>query len=171
MAYPFAVYFGLRHFSPSIMITGLVALLGARLIVSREQDKRAKLPYLIGAIGLIVVAARSPVIGLKAYPIVVSLALAGVFGYSLLRPPAVIESIVRVRRPDLPPAIVAYLRNLTIVWTGFFLINAAISAATALSGNMKLWTLYNGLISYMMIGALLIGEFAVRPTSDPAGEA
>jgi uncharacterized membrane protein len=170
MAYPFVVYFGLGRFSPRVMVAGLVALLSLRMILSRGQGRGSRLPYLFGGAGLIILAAHSPTVGLKAYPVLISLALAAMFGYSLLRPPTIIEQIVRVRRPEMPPAIVAYLRNVTLVWLAFFLINASISTVTALSGNMKLWALYNGFISYLMIGGLLLGEFALRPAvDDPAG--
>lgn len=168
MAYPFAVYFGLGRFSPRIIVAGLVIVLSLRMF--RAQDSGGRLPYLVGAIGVIIIAARSPVVGLRAYPILISLTLASVFVYSLVRPPTIIEKIVRVRRPHMPPEIVSYLRSVTTVWTGFFLLNAAISAATAFSGSMRLWTLYNGFLSYLMIGALLIGEFMLRPAAnDPSG--
>jgi uncharacterized membrane protein len=165
-AYPFAVYFGLGRFSPRLLVVGLVALLGLRMILSREDARRTRLSYIVGIAGLLILAARSPAVGLKAYPILISLTLAIMFTYSLIWPPTIIEQLVRVRRSSLLPPVVAYLRNVTIVWTGFFLINAAISAATAISGSMKLWTLYNGFISYLIIGALLLGEFALRPGAD-----
>jgi len=44
----------------------------------------------------------------------------------------------------------------------FFLINAALSAATAMSGSLKLWTLYNGFISYIAMGVMFAGEFLIR---------
>ena len=168
MAYPFAVYWGLGRFSTRIMIAGLLALLGLRL--TRAQNGRGRLPELIAATGVILIAARSPLVGLRAYPILISLTLASIFGYSLLRPPTIIEQIVRFRRPLMPPQIIPYLRKVTIVWTGFFLLNATISAATLASGDLKLWALYNGLLSYLLIGALMLGEFVIRPhTADLPG--
>ncbi len=164
MAYPFAVYFGLGRFSPRIMIAGLLALLSLRMY--RTPPGRGRLPYLVGGGGVVIIAARSPSVGLRAYPILISLTLASVFAYSLLRPPTLIEQIARMRRPQIPPRIVTYLRNVTIVWTGFFLLNAAISAATVVSGSIKLWTLYNGFVSYLIIGAILAGELMLRPAAD-----
>jgi len=171
MAYPFGVYFGLGYFSPRIIVAGIAALLALRMVVLREQIPRTRLPYIAGAVALIILAAASPIVGLKAYPIVISLGFGGVFAYSLLRPPTIIEEVVRLRRPDLPPHVADYLRNVTIVWLAFFMINASISAATAFSGSIKLWTLYNGLIAYLIMGALLAGEFFFRPadgTRSPA---
>ncbi len=164
IAYPFAIYFGLGRFSPRIMIAGLLALLGLRMY--RSPQGRGRLPYLVGGLGVVIIAARSPSVGLRAYPILISLTLASVFAYSLLRPPTIIEQIARMRRPRMPPRIVAYLRNVTIVWTGFFLLNAAISTATVVSGSIKLWTLYNGFVSYLIIGAILAGELLLRPAAD-----
>ena len=164
LAYPFAVYFGLRRFSPRIMVAGLVVVLALRMVSARNSGGR--LPYLVGGVGVILIAARSPAIGLRAYPILISLTLASVFGYSLMWPPTIIEQIVRVRRTSMSPRIVPYLRNVTIVWTGFFLLNAAIATATVVSGSIKLWTFYNGFVSYLLIGALLLGEFVMRPARD-----
>ncbi len=164
IAYPFAIYFGLGRFSPRIMIAGLLVLLGLRMY--RASNDRGRLPYLVGGLGVVIIAARSPSVGLRAYPILISLTLASVFAYSLLRPPTIIEQIARMRRPRMPLRIVTYLRNVTIVWTGFFLLNAAISTATVVSGSIKLWTLYNGFVSYLIIGAILAGELLLRPVAD-----
>ncbi len=164
IAYPFAIYFGLGRFSPRIMIAGLLVLLGLRMY--RAPHGRGRLPYLVGGLGVVIIAARSPSVGLRAYPILISLTLASVFAYSLLWPPTIIEQIARMRRPRMPLRIVTYLRNVTIVWTGFFLLNAAISTATVVSGSIKLWTLYNGFVSYLIIGAILAGELLLRPVAD-----
>jgi uncharacterized membrane protein len=33
---------------------------------------------------------------------------------------------------------------------------------TAISGSLKLWTLYNGFISYLAIGVMFAAEFLIR---------
>ena len=80
----------------------------------------------------------------------------------MLKPPTVIERIARLRQPDLNAAAISYLRKVTVVWLCFFVVNAAISAVTAIWGTMEVWTLYNGLISYLMIGTIFVVELAVR---------
>jgi uncharacterized membrane protein len=164
IAYPFLVYFGLRIVSPAVLAGGLVVLLGARVLFDRGDDARRRLGsvFFIAAIAALILVALSPLAGLESYPILVSLALAGLFAYSLWRPPPVIERIARISHPDLPPAAVPYLRKVTLVWLGFFLANAAVSAATAVSGNMELWMLYNGFISYILMGTLFVAELVVR---------
>ncbi len=162
VAYPFLVYFGLRIFPPGLFAIGLLALLALKLALGRKPRSRNTLPYLIAGVVLLVLVAHSPMVGLKAYPVLFSLGLAAAFAYSLLWPPTIVEQIARLRHPDLPLEVNSYLRKVTIAWLMFFLINAAISAATAMSGSLKLWTLYNGFISYIAIGVMFAGELLIR---------
>jgi uncharacterized membrane protein len=162
VAYPFLVYFGLRTLPPGLMALSLVALLAARAALGSRKSGRDFLPYLIAGVIVVALAARSPVVGLKAYPVLLSLGFAAVFAHSLLWPPTIVERIARLSHPELPLQANAYLRKVTIAWLMFFVINAAISAATAASGSIRLWTLYNGLISYLAMGVMFATEFVVR---------
>ena len=49
-----------------------------------------------------------------------------------------------------------------MIWCLFFIVNGAIALVTVLSKNQALWTLYNGLISYLLMGTLLGGEWLYR---------
>jgi len=82
---------------------------------------------------------------------------------SLIIGPPVIERFARLRHPDLPPQGVRYTRNVTRVWCLFFAVNGSIAAALALWGSWAWWTLYNGLISYVLMAALILGEWWLRP--------
>lgn len=162
LAYPFLVYFGLRFLPPADIAIGLAALLVARVGFASRQNRREILPYLFAGVALLIIIVRSPIVGLKAYPVLLSLTFGAIFTYSLLWPPTVIERIARLQHPELPLEAKSYLRKVTMAWVGFFLINATISAGTAFSGSMRMWTLYNGLISYLAMGALFAGEFLIR---------
>jgi uncharacterized membrane protein len=85
-----------------------------------------------------------------------------VFAFSLVYPPTIVERIARLEDPDLPPKGVIYTRKVTLVWCGFFLINAAISLLTIWYGDPWLWSLYNGGIFYLLMGLLMAAEMAVR---------
>jgi uncharacterized membrane protein len=162
LAYPFLVYFGLQILPAGFFAIGLLVIIALRLAFSRGQNGHNTLPYLIAALVLMILAARSPIVGLKAYPVLLSLALVAVFGYSLVWPPTVVEQIARIRHPDLPLQVNSYLRKVTIAWLMFFLVNAALSATTAMSGSLKLWTLYNGFIAYIAMGVMFAVEFLIR---------
>ncbi len=43
-----------------------------------------------------------------------------------------------------------------------FIVNGSIALFTALYGDMALWTAWNGMIAYLLIGALMAGEWLVR---------
>ena len=70
------------------------------------------------------------------------------------------ERSLRAASVAAGPAVVAAC--LTAVWVGFFLLNAAAAAYTALLASTGVWALYNGGLIYVII-ALLIGvEYPVR---------
>lgn len=84
-----------------------------------------------------------------------------VYLFSVLSPP-IIERLARLAEPELPPQAVVYTRKVTQVWCVFFAVNGAISLATCLYGNMHLWVLYNGGLSYLLIGSLMGLEWIIR---------
>jgi uncharacterized membrane protein len=92
---------------------------------------------------------------LKLYPAMVSAAFLGVFAY-------VIERMARGRGPELPPFVVAYTRRVTQVWCAFFLLNGSIALGTALWAPAAIWSLYTGIISYVLMGLLFAAEYLVR---------
>jgi uncharacterized membrane protein len=164
IAYPFLIYFGLHIVSPSILVTGLLCILALKFVFHCKGQLRQLFAPVswFAAGGVLLVVVISPVAGLKAYPVLMSLGWATLFGYSLIWPPTIIERIARLREPALPPSAIPYLRNVTLVWLGFLLVNAVFSTVTAICDDLDLWTLYNGLVSYIVMGALFAGEFVVR---------
>jgi uncharacterized membrane protein len=97
----------------------------------------------------------------KLYPISINAALLFLFASSLKYPPSVVERIARITTPDLPEEAVVYCVKVTKVWSLFFIINAVISAVTVFM-PVKIWVIYNGFISYMVIGAIFVVEYIVR---------
>lgn len=160
LAYPVLVYFGVGRWSPFWLALLLAALMAVRAWAARDAV------WLLAGAGAALLSLASLFgdswLPLKLYPVMVSAALLCVFGASLLRPPTVIERIARLREPELPPAGVAYTRKVTQVWCVFFVANGAVALATALWASEKTWLLYNGLISYVLMGALFAGEWLLR---------
>ncbi|HTB34184.1 MAG TPA: AMP-binding protein, partial [bacterium] len=107
-------------------------------------------------------ALRQAQLALKAYPICVNLALLASFGWSLWRPPTVVERLARLSDPQLPAHALPYIRKVTAVWCVFFALNAAVSLATALWASEKAWALYNGGVAYGLMGLLFSAEWVLR---------
>ena len=162
-AYPLAVYFGIQYLSLGALLGVLIVVAGLRLLLGGSGGKvGAKLVAVALAMVVALSWLRGDTGGLLWYPVLCNAILLGVFAYSLRQPQTVIERLARLQEPDLPPEGVAYTRRVTQVWCGFFVANGALAAATVLHGDMQLWTLYNGLISYGLMGLLLAGEWLVR---------
>jgi uncharacterized membrane protein len=161
IAYPFMVYWGLQHYSAAKLLPLLLILLTLRwLVVNRPGERRILIAIL--AIVLIVAFTFGHQVGLKFYPALVNLGFLILFAGSLLSPPSFVERLARLREPELPPAGVVYTRRVTWAWSIFFVINGSLAAATALWTSDEVWVLYNGFIAYLLIGALVAGEWLLR---------
>jgi uncharacterized membrane protein len=160
LAYPFLVWFGIGRWDLRWLAAGLLLIAVARALGTRDRR------WWIAAAGTgaLVVATllADNALPLKLYPVLVNAVLLGVFGLSLRFPPSLIERLARLHEPDLPPSGVAYTRKVTLVWCAFFVVNGAIALATALWASDKAWALYNGLVAYLLMGALFLGEWLVR---------
>lgn len=160
LAWPMGVYFGLHHFPPQAMAAVLAALIGLRLLVGGNR-RFAPVGVVLLAFSLVAVW-RGDTQTLRFYPVLANLLMLGLFGWTLIRPPTLIERLARLREPDLPEAGVRYTRRVTEIWCVFFTINGAIALYTALFCSLAAWSLYNGLISYLLMGLLFAVEFLCR---------
>lgn len=161
--YPVLVYFGLTVFSPQIILIGLLILVLLRA-ASFALQKRYGAAGLAVLVAVIVAAGgiASELVAIRFYPVIVSLTMGTIFTVTLFTERPMVERLARLKMPDLDAYSVAYTRKLTKVWIGFFAVNAMIATWTALYASMEIWTLYNGLLSYVLIGILFIGEWPVR---------
>lgn len=168
IAYPIIIYFGLQYFEARLIAVALVVLAVARLILLRRRHGAStRLPHsnliivallLIGGATLV---SNSSVL-LQYYPVCMNIMMLIVFTTTLVRPPSIIEQFARIRTPELPDAAISYTRKVTMVWCAFFVVNGGIATYTTLATSVGFWTLYNGLISYFLMGLLFTGEYLIR---------
>jgi uncharacterized membrane protein len=160
LLYPFAVYWGLGHMAPRWIALTLFGMVLLRLCLPSRNFMRGA--ALAGAVLALLAFLDNTVLPLKLYPVAVNGVLLMVFLASLRHPPTVIERLARLREPLLPPHAIAYTRQVTIVWCFFFAGNGALALITALYASERWWALYNGLLAYLLMGALFTGEWLVR---------
>lgn len=98
---------------------------------------------------------------LKFYPPLCNGFVFIVFFISLFTKETVIQKIAKACGDRLDKPAWIYTRNLTYIWCFFMFINFLISIWTIFQSD-KIWILYNGCISYILIGALLGGEYVIR---------
>lgn len=99
---------------------------------------------------------------LHVYPSLVNLGLLIAFGATLVRGPSMIEKFARIGTPDLSEPAVRHTRRVTQIWCAFFAANGLFSLHTALHWPREAWSLYNGAISYGLVGVLIAGEVVWR---------
>lgn len=167
LVYPLVIFFGLQVLEPryvALLLAGTVLLRRRRnatqLLTGLTRINVAVLVTLLGLIALITATNSEPL--LRFYPATVNLGMLLLFGLSLKFPPSMIERFARLRDPALPAAGVHYTRRVTQVWCGFFIVNGSVAAWTALYASRDAWAMYNGLIAYLLMGALLAGEWLLR---------
>ncbi|KAB8066563.1 MULTISPECIES: COG4648 family protein [Janthinobacterium] len=159
--YPLAIWYGQGQFEPRWLALLLVLAVACRLPALKLQ--RAARWSVAAALLLAAVALWSNLLlPLKLYPVLVNAVLLATFGYSLWTPQSMVERLARLREPDFPPAAVRYTRRVTQVWCGFFIVNGGIALVTAVWASEAVWSLYTGVIAYILMALLFGGEYLVR---------
>jgi len=148
--------------------TGLILLLFAiRLLVIGKSKSSLEKTVFIATIVMAIICLLGALLKeyklIMLYPILMSLGLASLFAFSLKEGQTpIVEILARLKDKELPLKAISYTRVVTKVWLGFFIINASISFYTYQFTNFETWTLYNGLISYFLMGLLMGVEYIVR---------
>ena len=96
------------------------------------------------------------------YPNIISGIMLVIFAGSLFSEQTIIERFARLQNPDLPLYAVTYTRNVTKIWTFFFIFNIIVTTILILLENYRLWALFTGVISYILMGIIMSVEYCVR---------
>ena len=177
IAYPFIILIGSIHFGAPLrlFIYVLIGVVALNLIAYLDSIKSGDAGALLRIFGLSGIAAILIVLMLvtrnadyaKLYPVFVNVSLLLVFAGTLIKPPTIVWRLATLQdkalaeNPDAARA-EAYCRGVTIVWCCFFVLNASMALVTSLWASDKTWSLYNGLIAYVLMGTLFAVELLVR---------
>ena len=104
---------------------------------------------------------------LRLYAVVISIMMLLAFGSTLIFPPNIIYRFACLTDRTIPGSLIqhrveAYCRKVCLVWCGFFIINGGISVYTAFFASERVWAIYNGGISYFLMGLLFGIEYIIR---------
>ncbi len=164
LLFPVIAVISVHTVGPIPAVAALCAMYLLRVILpgARKLPGHLTFAFLAVVAAVAVVAAIDGDLSVRLYPVFMNAAMLIAFASSLVHPPSMIERFARIAEPDLPPEGVAYARAVTIVWVGFFLVNGGVALWTALAGSWTVWTIYNGGIAYVLMGALLLIEYLTR---------
>lgn len=102
-------------------------------------------------------------IALKYYPAFINLLVFLIFFSSTFTDETIIQKFAKMMEgnKELPDIVKDYTRKLTYVWCVFLMFNFLVSFATIFM-SAKVWTIYNGFVSYMLTGLLFAVEYIIR---------
>lgn len=160
--YPFAVYFGIQFLPPTFFALLLAVIVMLRGASAKPEERAMVVPL---TLLLFVYAVAAAIIGrtqaLLYYPVLINSTLCIVFAGSLKTGEPVLLRLVRARGTAIDERARRYLTRLTLIWASFFALNALVALWTT-TATLQIWTLYNGLISYVLVGTLGLSEWLYR---------
>ena len=168
VCYPFVIYAGIKLELIKYVLPAIAAVFLLRLVLSRKQHSQFKVLTYCSLITAAILCVGSVIFNnLKLvlfYPVFVNALFFVIFFFSLYSGDAVITRFAKLTQKDgeFPDFAISYTRKVTVVWSVFFIVNGLIALYTAISNDIEVWTLYNGLISYILIGCLMAIEFVIR---------
>jgi uncharacterized membrane protein len=125
-------------------------------------------PAILCGIGIICLITKSS-LTLKIYPALADLVYLVIMGTSILIPPPVVFYFINMFDKTIRNHIESgfferYCRNAAIVWCVFFVLDGVVSLITVFwtSAHADLvWGIYNGGITYVLMGLIFIGEYFI----------
>lgn len=160
----------IRVFSLFILVF-LVGYISISAVKGRQEKRRFEKKMALGVCILFLLVAASFISNssafIRLYSFFVNMGMLIGFASSLPLPESIIYRFATMAQPSIKQSIARekvkrYCRKVTVLWCLFFVANGAIAFATALFFPEKIWAIYNGLVSYILIGVLFTGEFIVR---------
>lgn len=136
-------------------------------------------PILLLTAGLLCLLTNK-ILFLKLYSVILSGIFLFLFGSTLFFEPTMIFRFATLGDKSIIGSsyendVKKYCRTVTVIWCIFFIFNGSLSTVTAFSKDIfgitqeeadKVWTIYNGAISYVLMGLLFAVEFLVRKIYD-----
>lgn len=104
---------------------------------------------------------------LKLYSVAISITFLIAFCSTLIFPPSIIFRFATLADKSIinspkQKAVESYCKKVCIVWCIFFVANGSVAAYTAMFCSYTVWSVYTGLVSYILMGMLFAVEFIIR---------
>jgi uncharacterized membrane protein len=171
--YPVLVFSALVIFKLSIRYLSvfIIALAVAYFLVNRHHYKGRHRnlvfisPSILCCIGIICLITKSS-LTLKIYPALADLVYLVIMGTSVFIPPPVVFYFINMFDKTIkdhiePGFFEQYCRRAAIVWCVFFVFDGVIALITVFWASDIIWGIYNGGITYALMGLIFVGEYLI----------
>lgn len=98
---------------------------------------------------------------LKLYPVIVNFIIFMLFFTSLFQEETIIQKFARMAEGELKEPVKIYTKKLTYIWCVFLLLQLLCSIITCFMSD-KIWIIYNGCISYVLLSCFFAIEYLFR---------
>lgn len=184
--YPVAVFFLLVVFKVPIRVLSLaIIILAAAFFLTftasgktkKSTDPRALLCATLLLILGTICFFTNQTLFLKSYSVIINLTFLTIFSSTLIKGPNICYRFAclgdkNIKGSNYEGAVIAYCKCVTIVWCVFFILNGAAATFTTFfdfgsaEKNNKVWSAYNGGISYGLMFLIFFIEGTVRHFKD-----
>lgn len=166
LASPWVLYWTLSHQEVQVAAITLVAWVIVRtipiLLSAKKEQRRAALQ--LPAIAL-VFALLGWVSNNGTWLLILPSATQAAFGLAFLRSlkeTPLIEHFARMVKPGLSGDEQAHCRRWTRIWGYYLIVVAAFGLVLAAYASLAVWTIYAGILSYVLVGVLFAIEYVIR---------
>ena len=156
LLYPIFVFFMLKNG----LSLRLIALLLVVLVLSSFLRSKQKTLLFVGLALIFGLFFSNDELFLRLYPVCMNFFVCMSFAMSLYEKPLITVFAEKMGH-EATKEMQSYTKKATIAWAVFMGINTFISILT-LFASLWIWTLYNGLISYVLIGIMFGAEYLIR---------
>ena len=98
-------------------------------------------------------------------PVAINFAIAALFAASLRHDEALVTRFARLEGTVITPKVARYTRRLTLVWALYLCALGVTGILIALHGDERMGAWWAGLIDYLLIAMLFVGELVYRRRS------
>ena len=157
IAYPFVIFYTLQQ-NIALKFIGLILLMAVIFSFIRNKNKYL---FVMGLVLCFLVIFFNQEIFLKFYPVLMNAGVCSVFALSLQKTPVITQFAQKMYKTNLDEDVLIYTRRATLAWAIFMFFNTIASLITVFLSN-EAWVLYNGFISYILIGIMMTTEYIIR---------
>jgi len=155
----------IRYLSIGIIIFAIAyTIINSRHYKGKHTVALFVSPLILCTIGVISLWMDDSPIFIKLYPALASIAYLTIMITSFIFPPPLayyfIDIFDKSIKTKIPKAIFdGFCFKASIVWCVFFFVDAIIAALTVYFSSELVWGIYNGGVTYCIMGLIFVGEF------------
>ena len=172
--YPVLIFFLLVVYKAQIKVLSLfVIAIGLLYFLSMSNKGKSKLDlrslimsFVFIAVGVICYFSNNALF-LKFYPVAVFISFLYTFGITLFTPPNIIYRFATMQDKTIKTSVnrnlvEKYCYKVTIAWCLYFIFGCLMALYTVFFCSYKFWSIWNGGVSYILMGLMFVVEFIIR---------